>query len=98
MENHISTGNEHLLLELDASIKGKMLPDKYWFVPYVQIGAGVSKYADYWGTFIPAGVGVQINFFGEAYLMINSQYRIAVTESASYHFVHSIGLVGNIGK
>jgi len=92
------SGSDYLLLEGDVSIRGKMLSDKYWFVPYLQVGVGVSKYKGYWGTFIPAGVGVQINFFGEAYLQVNSQYRIAVTESTSYHFVHSIGLVGNIGK
>lgn len=93
-----SSGSEHLLLEADVSVRGKMLSDKYWFVPYIQVGLGISKYQGYWGTFIPAGVGIQVSFFGEAYLLINSQYRIAVSESANYHFIHSIGLVGNIGK
>jgi OmpA-OmpF porin, OOP family len=91
-------GSDYLLLEADACIRGKMLSDKYWFVPYLQVGVGVSKYQGYWGTFIPAGLGIQLSFFGEAYLQINSQYRIAVTESTNYHFVHSIGLVGNIGR
>jgi OmpA-OmpF porin, OOP family len=91
-------GGQFLLLEGDASIRGKMFSDKYWFVPYVQVGLGVSKYQGYWGTFIPAGVGLQMNFFDEAYLMINSQYRIAISESTNYHFIHSIGLVGNIGS
>ena len=97
MENKPSSGSDFLLIEADASIRGKMLPDNFFFVPYVQAGVGFSKYKGYWGAFIPAGVGVQISFFGEAYLQINSQYRIAVTENTSYHFVHSIGLVGNIG-
>ncbi|HUQ66426.1 MAG TPA: hypothetical protein VM101_09740 [Flavitalea sp.] len=97
-ENKPASGSDYLLLESDASIRGKMFSDKYWFVPYIQVGVGVSKYQGYWGTFIPAGAGIQINFFGEAYLQINSQYRIAVTETTSYHFVHSIGLVGNIGR
>jgi len=89
---------ESLLFEGDVSIRGKMFSDHYWFVPFLQLGAGISQYKGYWGTYIPAGVGIQINFFDEAYLVVNSQYRIAVSESASYHFVHSIGLVGNIGK
>lgn len=97
-ENKPPSGSDFLLLEGDASIRGKMLSDKYWFVPYFQAGVGVSRYKGYWGAFIPAGVGLQINFFREAYLQINSQYRIAVTETTSYHFVHSIGLVGNIGR
>ena len=93
-----ASANEGLLLESDASIKGKMFSDKHWFVPYLQAGVGVSKYQGYWGTFIPLGVGIQFIFFGEAYLQINSQYRLAVSENSNYHFVHSIGLVGNIGK
>lgn len=93
-----ASGSDYLLLEADASIRGKMLSDRYWFVPYLQVGVGVSKYQGYWGTFIPAGVGIQVSFFGEAYLQINSQYRIAVTETTNYHFIHSIGLVGNIGR
>lgn len=97
-EDKPASGSEYLLLEADACIRGKMLSDKYWFVPYLQAGVGFSKYQGYWGTFIPAGVGIQISFFGEAYLQINSQYRIAITESTNYHFIHSIGLVGNVGK
>ena len=96
--NQPAPGSDYLLLEADASIRGKMFSDKYWFVPYLQAGVGVSRYQGYWGTFIPAGVGLQVSFFGEAYLQINSQYRIAVTEATNYHFIHSIGLVGNIGK
>jgi hypothetical protein len=93
-----AAGSDYLLLEGDACIRGKMFSDKYWFVPYLQVGVGVSKYQGYWGTFIPAGVGIQISFFGEAYLQINSQYRIAVTETTNFHFLHGIGLVGNIGR
>ena len=92
------SSNEGLLLEGDASVRAKMFTDKHWFVPYLQAGLGVSKYQGYWGTFIPLGVGVQISFFGEAYLHINTQYRVAVSENTNYHFLHSIGLVGNIGK
>lgn len=91
-------GSQSLLLETDVSVRGRMFTNNYWVVPYLQIGTGFSYYKGYWGAFIPAGVGLQINFFDEAYLLINSQYRIAVSESVNYHFVHSIGLVGNIGK
>lgn len=97
-DNNPASGSDFLLIETDASIRGKMLSDQYFFVPYIQVGVGFSKYQGYWGAFIPAGIGVQLNFFDEAYLQINSQYRIGVTESTSYHFVHSIGLVGNIGR
>jgi OmpA-OmpF porin, OOP family len=34
----------------------------------------------------------------EAYLLINAQYRVPITETTNYHFWYSIGLAGNIGK
>lgn len=92
------SGEDHFLMEVDASFRGKLFSNKYWFTPYFQAGAGVSKYKGYYGAFIPLGVGVQFNFFDEAYLLVNSQYRVPATESANYHFFHSIGLAGSIGK
>lgn len=92
-------GDNALLLELDASVRGKMFSNAYWVSPYVQLGVGVSKFQGYWGAFIPAGVGVQLNLFDEAFLLVNSQYRVPVTDgTANYHFFHSIGLAGIIGK
>jgi hypothetical protein len=92
-------GENGLLMELDASIRGKVFSNQYWVSPYVQVGVGVSKFKGYWGAFIPAGVGLQLNLFDEAFLMINSQYRVPVTESTvNYHFFYSIGLAGIIGK
>lgn len=93
-----SSGSDKFLLEADASIRGKMFSNKYWFTPYVQAGLGASKYQGYYGAFIPLGVGLQLNFFDEAFLLINSQYRVPVTQSTSYHFYHSVGLAGNIGR
>jgi OmpA-OmpF porin, OOP family len=92
-------GQNSLLLELDASVRGKMFSNKYWLSPYVQLGVGISKFKGYWGAYIPAGVGMQLNLFDEAFLMVNSQYRIPVIENTTnYHFFHSIGLAGIIGK
>jgi OOP family OmpA-OmpF porin len=93
-----SFGSDHLLLEGDVSIRGKMFTNKYWVSPFLQIGTGISKYKGYWGAFIPAGMGVQFNLFQEAYLLINAQYRIAVTETVSNHYFFSLGLAGSIGR
>lgn len=90
--------NDAFLLEVDASLRAKMFTNKYWFVPYLQAGVGISKYSGYYGAFIPAGLGIQISFFEEAYLLVNTQYRIPVTKTANYHFFHSIGLAGSLGR
>jgi hypothetical protein len=93
-----SFGQDHLLLEGDVSIRGKMFTNRSWINPFLQIGTGISKYKGYWGALIPAGMGVQINLFQEAYLIINAQYRIAVTPTVSNHLFFSLGLAGNIGR
>ncbi|MBL7728643.1 MAG: OmpA family protein [Dinghuibacter sp.] len=92
-------GGDFLLLEADASVLLKMLPDKYWVSPYLNIGIGASNYKKgYFGAFMPLGVGLQVNFYDDAFLLINSQYRVPVSGTNNYHFFHSIGVAGTIGK
>ena len=98
LQNRPAEGKERFLLEVDATIVGKMFTDRYWLIPTVNLGVGASKYGGYFGAFIPAGVGLQLNFFDEAFLLINSQYRIPITETSNYHFYHSVGIAGTINK
>ena len=91
-------GQDNLLLEGDVSLKGKLFSNRYWVSPFLQMGAGVSKFRQIWGAFIPAGTGFQVNFFDEAFFVFNAQYRIAVTNTVSNHFFYSIGIAGNIGR
>lgn len=96
--NRPSAGSEKFFLEVDASAVGKMFTDRYWLVPTINLGIGASKYGVYYGAYIPAGVGLQLNFFNEAWFIINSQYRIPITETQNYHFYHSVGIAGKLGK
>lgn len=96
--NKPSFGRDYLLLEADASIRGKMISNKSFLNPYLQAGLGAAKYKSYFSAFLPVGVGMQVNLFDEAYLLINAQYRVPLTEQANYHFFFGFGLAGNIGK
>ncbi len=90
---------EKFLLEANASVNLKMVSEQYWIQPFIIVGVGAHKYKDYYGAFMPLGFGMKVNFFDEAHLFINSQYRVPVTqETANYHFQHSIGIAGVIGK
>ena len=88
----------NILLEAVATANLKLLTDKYWFNPFLTAGVGASKYKTYFGAIIPVGVGVQVRIFDDAFLLVNSQYRIPVTENTAYHFYHSIGIAANIRK
>ncbi|MBS1656000.1 MAG: thrombospondin type 3 repeat-containing protein, partial [Bacteroidetes bacterium] len=100
LPNRPAFSSDKFLLEGDASANFKMVTEKYWVIPYLSAGLGGSIYAGkYWGAFIPVGVGMRLNLFDEASIVINSQYRIPVTTGTSdYHFFHSFGIAGNIGK
>jgi len=91
--------NDQFLSEGDVSLNFKLFPEKYWVTPYAVLGAGISKYGPHYGAFIPTGIGLKVNLFDEAHIFMNSQYRIPVTPTtASYHFMHTIGIAGIIGK
>ncbi len=92
-----STGIK-FLLDVTAVANLKLLSDHYVVSPYLSLGAGVSKAGGYYGAFIPAGVGIQINLLDESFIMLNSQYRVPITENVAYHLYHSIGIAGNIKK
>lgn len=90
--------SDNFYLEATGSLNFKLLSDQYWVTPFADLGIGASKYLKHYAAFIPTGVGLQVNFSDEAYMLINSQYRIPVTSMASYHFYHSIGIAASIGK
>ncbi|HMI78482.1 MAG TPA: OmpA family protein [Ferruginibacter sp.] len=90
--------NPGLLLEGIAAVNLKLLSDKYYVNPFLTAGIGASKYKGYYGAFMPFGLGVQVKIVNEVFLMWNSQYRVPVTENASYHFYHSIGVVAPLTK
>jgi len=91
--------DDRFLLEANAQLNFKLTTEKYWVQPYLMAGVGAHKYGSYYGAFVPLGLGLKVNFFDEAHLFISSQYRIPITnETANYHFQHSIGIAGVIGK
>ena len=86
------------LMEAAATVNLKLLSDKYYVNPFITAGIGASKYRGYYAAFLPFGLGAQIKLVDEVYFLWNSQYRVPVTENASYHFYHSIGIAANLFK
>ncbi len=94
-----SFNEESLLMEADASVNLKLFSDAYWVTPYLAAGIGASKYKNYYGAFIPLGLGLKVNFLDEAALFVNTSYRVPVTvETTNYHLMYSFGISGIIGN
>ena len=97
---HAPFPSDKFLLEGDASVNLKLVSEKFWVQPYLSVGVGGHMYGgQYFGAFIPTGLGFKINFFDEAHLFTSIQYRIPVTpETSNYHFFYQMGVAGRIGK
>ncbi|MGN6435722.1 MAG: OmpA family protein [Agriterribacter sp.] len=90
-------GNDKLLAELDANINAKLLSDKYWVSPYLTAGIGGSQWNGYWGAYVPLGLGIQVNLLDHAYINLNAQYRVAVTDATTAnHLFYSFGVAGSL--
>jgi hypothetical protein len=88
-----------LLLQADAALQFKMVPENYFLIPYLSAGLGANKYGPYFGAFAPLGVGFRLNFFDEASLFVDAKYSVPVTdETVRGHFVFGFGIAGIIGE
>jgi OOP family OmpA-OmpF porin len=96
--NKVSTNKNSFLLEATATANLKLMTDNYWFNPFLTAGVGAAKWRGYYSGMIPVGVGIQVSIWQEAYILLNSQYRIPITENGAYHFYHSIGIAGSLKK
>jgi OmpA-OmpF porin, OOP family len=90
-------GNDHLLLEGAATANFKLLTDNYTVSPFITIGVGASKWKGYYSAFAPLGVGLQVRVADGTFMLLNSQYRVALSENSAYHFYHSIGFASAVG-
>jgi outer membrane protein OmpA-like peptidoglycan-associated protein len=85
------------LLEADVSLLAKLTSERYWVSPYLSLGVGGSQWRGYYAAYIPAGLGLQFNF-NDQYLVLQSQYRFAVTGNAAPHLFYSLGFATRVGK
>ena len=97
--NKPASVNDKIYIEADASVNLKLLSDRYWVSPFISAGLGAHAWNGYFGSYIPTGLGLQANFFDEAFLFLQAQYRIPITSgTTARHLFYSFGLGGSIGK
>lgn len=89
-------GNDYFLAEASATANLKLLTDQHRIAPFLTVGVGATQYNGAYGAFIPMGMGLQVKLAKKAFVLINSQYRIKVTDNVNNHFYYSIGVAGNV--
>lgn len=93
-----TNGSSRLLLDANAGLNFKLLTDSHTLAPYLMAGAGFSLYNSKAGLYLPAGVGLQVNLFNEAFIFTNFQYRYAVSPAVNNHFQYNIGVAASLAK
>lgn len=88
--------SKKLFIESHGAIRMKLFPQSLLFQPYLTAGIGLSNYGSYFSSFIPAGVGVQINPFRDIYIITNAQYRFSAIGKINHHLFYGIGISGSI--
>ena len=90
---------DRYMFQLEGTAHFKLVTDKYWLQPYLIGGFGAQKYYIYYGAYMPLGLGLNVNFFDEGRLFINSTYRVPITTgTVNYHFMYAFGIAGRITK
>ncbi len=91
--------DESFLTDASANLNFKLLSDDYTVSPFITTGIGVINWKGYAGSYLPIGLGLQVNLFNETFLVLQSAYRFPVISNTTTSQVfYSIGFHGNIGK
>jgi outer membrane protein OmpA-like peptidoglycan-associated protein len=87
-------------IELEPTLNVRVFPDAALINPFLTAGIGGGLYTDKLGAYVPAGVGVQVNFNSVTYLILQAQYRWDITNKTKVgdNLFYSFGIAQNIGK
>ena len=86
-------------LELEPTINIRPMNDNSKLAPFLTAGIGGGYYTGNFGAYVPAGVGLQLNWSSVTYLFLQAQYKFTLTKKVlGDNLFYSIGLAQNIGK
>jgi outer membrane protein OmpA-like peptidoglycan-associated protein len=66
--------------------------------PFVSVGAGFGSFASKYSILLPGSMGVRGRVFGEAFLLLQAQYRHALGQGIPSHYLFSVGVFGQIRR
>lgn len=65
--------------EFEAALHARPINDNHLLAPFATAGIGVGAYGGgYWATYVPVGIGLQLNMADEGYIFLQGNYRISL--------------------
>jgi len=93
-----STTDTEAGLELEPTLNIRPIKDNNLLSPFLTVGVGGGYYTGEFGAYVPAGVGIQVNFNSVTYLMLQANYRFTLTkDDLKDHILYSLGIAQNFG-
>ncbi|MGF2414531.1 OmpA family protein [Ferruginibacter sp.] len=87
-----SIGQANFSTQLDALLHFKLLKDKAIVNPFLTAGVGAGNFPGQFAAYAPIGTGLQFHFNDGAYLIIQAQWRMALTDGITNDYMqYSLG-------
>ncbi len=98
-QGRYASGFNQVGVELEPTLNIKALKDESIFNMFLTAGIGGGLYSDKIGAYVPAGLGLQANFNSSTYIMLQSQYRFALTTDViKNNLFYSLGIAQKLGR
>ena len=97
--NSANYNEQPIGIELEPSLNFRPYGDNALLAPFLTAGVGGGYYTGKFGAYLPAGVGVQANFRSNTYVLVQAQYRFALTKDIiKDNLFYSLGVAQSISK
>jgi OmpA-OmpF porin, OOP family len=97
--NQINEKDQELGVELEPTLNFRPYGDNSLIAPFLTGGVGGGYYQGKFGAYAPAGLGIQVNFRSATYLLLQAQYRFALTKDViKDNLFYSFGVAQNFSK
>lgn len=91
-------GESLIAVELEPTINVRPFKDGALIAPFLTAGIGGGIYKKDFGAYVPAGLGVQVNFNSTTYVFIQAQRKFTLTKDViGENQFYSIGFAQSIG-
>jgi len=93
------TGSRSAGIELEPMVHLRPYGDNSLIAPFLSVGVGAGYYYEDFGAYVPAGLGFQVNFKSNSYIIVQALYRWTLTDDVyPDNLFYSFGVAQNIGK